>query len=312
MRARVAASLFVAVLVSVAAACGSSGPSPSRSASPTASGSPATSSPSPPIDDAPAGSPAPSGPPILPTTSTCPPPAVSSLSRAQQVTFNLHVPVLMYHRVIPPSLAGDSLPSLVVPPSLFDAQLTALEAAGWHTITAAQLATALAAGRQEPAKTFVISFDDGYDDGYTYALPILKAHGFVATYYVIPGRIGGAQDLTEAHVQALAAAGMEIADHTMNHVDLNHMAPLALRYQVEGAAARIALITGQWPTTLAYPFGASDPAVVQMVENCGFGLAFTTKEGAIETWDTRLESPRMRVGPGTTPQVLLEELGPYA
>lgn len=235
----------------------------------------------------------------------------SSLNRVQQATFYLHVPVLMYHRIVPPSEAGNSLPSLVVPPSLFDAQMTALKAAGWHSITAAQLAVALAAGQQLPPRTFVVTFDDGYDDGYTYALPILVAHGFVGTFYVIPGRLGGSQDLTVAHVQALAAAGMEIADHTMNHVDLNHLAPLALRYQVEGAAARIAAITGRWPTTLAYPFGASDPTVFQMVENCGFGLAFTTKEGAIETWDTRLESPRMRVGPGTTPQVLVEELSRY-
>jgi len=36
-----------------------------------------------------------------------------------------------------------------------------------------------------PDKTFVITIDDGWDDGYTYALPILQSHGFVATYFVI-------------------------------------------------------------------------------------------------------------------------------
>ena len=68
-----------------------------------------------------------------------------------------------------------------------------------------------------PAKTFVITIDDGWDDGYTYALPILQSHGFVATYFVIAGRIDRPGFLTSAHLQALVAAGDEIGDHTMDH-----------------------------------------------------------------------------------------------
>lgn len=225
--------------------------------------------------------------------------------------FSLRVPILMYHRIVPPAEAGNSLPSLVVPPEVFAAQMAALDAAGWRTVTAAQLAADLAAGRVPAAHTFVVTFDDGYDDGYRYALPVLQAHHFVATYYIVPGRIGNPIVLTADHVRALTAAGMEIGDHTMNHVDLPHLTGAALSYQVAGAADRIAALTGQLPTTFAYPFGAEDPAVVRLVASCAFQLAVTNVEGVGETWAGRFLVPRLRVGPGTTPDQLVRLLAPY-
>ncbi len=222
----------------------------------------------------------------------------------------------MYHRVVPPAQAGDSLPSLVVPPDRFAAQMAALAAAGWHTITASELSTDVADGRRPPARTFVITFDDGYDDGFTYALPILQAHGFRATFYVITGRIGDSpgplQSLTPEHVQALAAAGMEIGDHTVSHADLPALTETLMRYQIVAAAARIEQLVGSPPTTLAYPYGARDAAVIREVAAAGFGLALTNVEGCLESWSTRFVVPRLRVGPGTTPQMLLATMRPYA
>jgi peptidoglycan/xylan/chitin deacetylase (PgdA/CDA1 family) len=222
----------------------------------------------------------------------------------------------MYHRIIPLAQAGDSLPGLVVSPALFAAQMDGLARAGWHTITAAQLLDDLAAGRRPPPRTFVITFDDGYDDGYTFALPVLRAHGFVATYYVIAGRIGNApgplEALTPQHVQALAAAGMEIGNHTRNHVDLATAPPATVRYQVIAASAKIESLVGQAPTTFAYPFGKWSFDAAAEVEAAGMGIAFTTVEGAREEWATRFASPRIRVGPGTTAGELLSLVERYS
>ena len=175
----------------------------------------------------------------------------------------------MYHRIVPLAEAGDSMPGLVVPPERFAAQLDALAAAGWHTLTMAALGADLQAGVQPLAKSFVITFDDGYDDGYTYALPILQAHGYVATYYVIPGRFDKTVFLTSDHVRALAAAGMEIGDHTFNHVALGSQAFATASYQVNAAAARIAQVTGQWPASFAYPYGSQSAQARQVVAACG-------------------------------------------
>src|SRR5450759_4487209 len=73
-------------------------------------------------------------------------PLVATDSPGPAAGFAVRVPVLMYHRIAPADEVGRSLPNLVVPPDLFAAQLEALVAAGWRSITAADLAADLAAG----------------------------------------------------------------------------------------------------------------------------------------------------------------------
>jgi len=223
----------------------------------------------------------------------------------------LQVAILMYHRVQWPALARDALPPLVVSPDRFAAQLAALARAGWRTITVADLARDLADGVLPGPRTLAITFDDGYADGYTVALPILRRFGDVATFYVVTGRLGEPDHLTAAQVTALAAAGMEIGDHSVSHLDLSRLSPDQLRDQVEQSADRIRSLTGSAPVTFAYPYGACSPAVVAELQRDGFLLAVTNREGAREAWPWRYAVPRIRVGPSTTPAGLLARLAPY-
>jgi peptidoglycan/xylan/chitin deacetylase (PgdA/CDA1 family) len=223
----------------------------------------------------------------------------------------LHVPILMYHRVIESALAGRSLHELVVQPSLFAAQMAMLQRAGWRTIDTATLAADLAMGTPPPPKTFVVTFDDGYADGYTEAYPILRGLGFVATYFVVTGRLGRPDQLKPEDLQALAAAGMEIGDHTIDHVDLARLSGRELRHQVVGAQLSIARMVGELPVAFAYPFGDLNDRAITTVEAAGFGIAVTNREGVGEAWATRFAVPRRRVGPETTPRDLLRQMAPY-
>ncbi len=248
-------------------------------------------------------------PPLAPPTEgTAPFSTAGRFLAAPANAFALRVPILMYHRIIPPALAGDSLPPLVVPPGLFAAQLAELHAAGWRTITLATLAADLAAHRRPPARTFVITIDDGHDDGYTYALPILQRFNDVATFFIVTGRLGKPGNLTDAEVQQLAAAGMEIADHTVRHAYLPALSIAAAQYQIEVAAATIAQLTGRGPETFAYPYGGEDPAAMGLLAAGGFAMAVTTREGNLETASNRLLVPRLRVGPDTSPLQLIGEM----
>ena len=246
--------------------------------------------------------------------------------------FTLHVPILMYHRIVPKVEAGNSLAGLVVAPETFDAQLTGLVRAGWHTITMAALANDLQAGVTPPARTVAITIDDGWDDGFNYAFPILRSHGFVATYYVIAGRIDKPNFLSSAQLDQLVAAGDDIGDHTMDHVALTTQGAAALKYQIDAGESRIAQVTGRWPETLAYPSGREDGQVVAEAEACGeLRIAAIDKELTVpqpgatqagsnrapvptasiqsqETWAYRFTLPRMRVSPDTGPAALLEML----
>ncbi len=220
----------------------------------------------------------------------------------------LRVPILMYHRIVDPARAGDSLPGLVVPPALFAAQMRVLHAAGWRTITAAELGASLQHGLAVALRTFVVTIDDGWRDGYTSAMPVLETFGYRATYYVIGGRIGNRQFLGGSELQALAAAGMEIGDHTFDHRALPSLSRVGRRFQITAGADRIAQAVGQAPVTFCYPDGRFTTDVEAQVAQAGFGLALTTQPGTGESWSTRYALPRLRVTPGTSPAGLLARM----
>jgi len=219
-----------------------------------------------------------------------------------------HVPILMYHHISTQLGATPDAASRIVSPTLFRAQMDALRTAGWRTVTAAALAADMAIGIHPPPRTFVVTIDDGHADGFTNAYPILQADGFVATYYVITGHVGHPTALTASEIDTLSAAGMEIGDHTVNHAALA-LVPADRAYQeIAGAAGWIRGQLGEAPTTLAYPYGNEDAAVAALVKAAGFAMALTTHEGCVESTADRFLVPRLRVGPWTTPELLLREV----
>jgi peptidoglycan/xylan/chitin deacetylase (PgdA/CDA1 family) len=337
------------VVLLVAAGCSNPTPSsqPSAAASPahslvvpTIAPSTPTPSPSPSLEIT---TPPKTPPPLagsFPIVNSCDPASVpgaipvAAPASPKAGAFTLYVPVLMYHRIVPFAESGKSIVGLVVPPQTFDAQLSALAGAGWHTITMATLADDLQAHVRPPAKTLVITLDDGWYDGFTYALPILQKHDFVATFYVIAGEIDQPPFLSSSQLQGLVAAGNEIGDHTMDHANLTALRAADLKYQIDAGAARIAQVTGVWPESLAYPSGYEDGRVAAAVGACqelriavlAKALYITTPAAApkagetagppttiklqgYETWADRFVVPRIRVTPGTTPAVLLGLLG---
>ena len=223
--------------------------------------------------------------------------------------FTLCVPILEYHRIVPTSEAGGSLPGLVIAPANFSAQLDALKAAGWHTITLGTLGDDLIAHRAPSARTFVITIDDGWDDGYNYALPILQKHGYVATFFVISSRIGIPDFLSASQLRSLRAAGNEIGNHTISHLALVYQTAVSMRNQVNDASDQIAAATGVRPKSFAYPYGSVNGSVMAVVAGCpGMEIAVTEYKTIGETDVGRFDAPRLEIGPYVSPQSLLTML----
>jgi peptidoglycan/xylan/chitin deacetylase (PgdA/CDA1 family) len=215
------------------------------------------------------------------------------------------VPILEYHRIVPSSEAGNSLAGLVMAPETFSAQMSGLEAAGWHTITLATLGDDLLAGRTPPAKSFVVSIDDGWYDSYKYALPILQAHGFVSTFFVISSRIGRTDFLSAAELKAMIADGDEIGNHTVWHMSLLSLTRTQMIGEVNQASDAIAQVTGIRPKSFAYPIGGIDTTAMAVVAACpGMEIAVTEHRAIGETTGGRYDVPRLQIGPGVTPELL--------
>ncbi len=338
------AAAVVLILCSAVLQSWSPPPAPTNAPPASVTAAPATPSPSPaPTVSPPSPTAEPSAGPFPPADTfalvdSCDPASVpGSIAVAPSPTltgsFTLRVPILEYHRVVPAKEAGNSLSGLVVPPENFAAQLDLFEKRGWRTITMAELADDLAAHVAPPARTFVITFDDGWDDGYTYALPILAQHGYVGTFFVISSRIDRPGFLTSDNLRALVAAGDEIGDHTFDHASLSSIKPDQVPREIDAGASRIAQVTGRWPESLAYPYGGTNSQVVKVVAACQ-GLRIAALDGpmkvtaqpsdpghgaspapshvvlytAYETWANRFAVPRIRVGPGATPSGIVSSM----
>jgi peptidoglycan/xylan/chitin deacetylase (PgdA/CDA1 family) len=220
-----------------------------------------------------------------------------------------NVPVLMFHRIVPIAESGGSGSSLIDPPESFTAQMKAFFDAGWHSITVATLIRNMNADVAIPPKTFAITFDDGWEDGYTYAFPIMRRFGFVATYFVVGGYIGEKDMLSGLELRELEAAGNEIGNHTQNHTSLTSTSIAHARQDVEDCSKTIARETGHRPVSMAYPMGAINTAVaLAMAGIPDIQMALTTGYGETQTWGERYNTPRVRVNPWTDGPKLVASL----
>ena len=220
-----------------------------------------------------------------------------------------HVPVLMYHRITC-APRDAAYPELWVCPSVFDATMRRLKAAGWDTITSHQLAMALRTGTAVPPRLFVLVFDDGDRDGYDHAYPILEKYGFEGVFAVVVGRVQvRRQAMTWAELRELETAGHEIADHSASHAWLAHLPHAGLVRQIETSAAQLCAHLGHRPTTFVYPFGAWDQRVVAQVRASGFRIAYTTAYGARERHGGRFVSPRIRINRSDSPADVIASCG---
>ncbi|HEV7466520.1 MAG TPA: polysaccharide deacetylase family protein [Candidatus Dormibacteraeota bacterium] len=211
----------------------------------------------------------------------------------------LIVPILMYHYVRVNPVRQDRLgDSLSVTPRDFAAQMALLHHAGVTTVTLDDVVTALGGGRPLPPRAVVLTFDDGYRDFSTAAVPVLRAHGFRATVFVVSGFLGRPGYMTADDVVAAAGAGMTIGAHTVHHVQLTRIPVGLARVEIEVSRRQLEQLSGQPVNDFAYPYGDTSRTVQAMVASAGFHDAVTTVFGASEEPRQQLTLSRVRIEGG--------------
>lgn len=216
---------------------------------------------------------------------------------AKPVSRTVNVPILTWHRVaVFAQEYTKSIPDETVEPSVFAEEIDALASHGYHPISQLQLFDALFRGASLPSKPVLLTVDDGYVDDVKTILPILQAHHFVATFYIITHRFHEPGFLDTTEVRRLDAAGMDIGAHTRNHVPLAAVSTAEMTEQIAGSRRDLERVVGHPVQWFAYPFGSFDDAVVAAVRKAGFVLAVTTQGGASESSQAPLTMPRIHIG----------------
>ena len=215
------------------------------------------------------------------------------------------VRILMYHHVGPlPADADDIRKGLTVSTENFDKQLEQIKNSGFRVATMAGLYEAVAKG-EDTSKTIVLTFDDGYDDNFSYAWEAMKKYDFVGTFFIISGKIGQAEYMTEGQIKELAAAGNEIGSHTVTHPSLEKLSSGKLETELVDSKAALEKLTGRAVISLCYPAGKFSDVVEKAVEQAGYKTAVTTAAWKPFSTDKPFEVPRQRMSDGTDLKKLL-------
>jgi peptidoglycan/xylan/chitin deacetylase (PgdA/CDA1 family) len=193
------------------------------------------------------------------------------------------VTILCYHRL------GPAASKMVVTPTAFEAQMAWLVDNGYRVITLAELSGFLAGKSALPARTVVLTFDDGYESVYRHAFPVLKRLRLPATLFVYTDFLGGGESLSFAQLQEMMSSGLvDVQSHSKTHRNLVERKPgeSEERYRAnldaEMRVPREALerrLPGLKLRHLAYPYGDADDSVLDSAARNGFELAATVVPG---------------------------------
>jgi peptidoglycan/xylan/chitin deacetylase (PgdA/CDA1 family) len=219
--------------------------------------------------------------------------------------------VLMYHMI------NEHLPKnkskfnrLRVKTNEFEKQLIWLKKNNFQSFTLSELVNL----EQIPEKSVVITFDDGYEDNFSKAFPLLKKYGFKATIYIVLNRfeqnwatdkdlnqssneLNNEKMLSNEQIKEMIDSGLiEIGSHTLDHVNLPKLTNEEKTIQLKESKKEIEEIFNITCNSFAYPFGFFDKDSVKIVEDLGYTNATTTVNGVFDkTKYSNFEVPRIMV-----------------
>ena len=127
---------------------------------------------------------------------------------------------------------------------------------------------------EQPTKAVFLSFDDGYEDNYTNAYPIIREEGVKATFFLIPDYIGKENRMSIAQLKQMAAYGMCFGSHTMSHKELNNLSAEDIQKELSESKQNLEQNFGLKIDSLAYPGGFQTDNVVEKAKD-NYEIAFT-------------------------------------
>ena len=219
------------------------------------------------------------------------------------------ISILMYHQV------GEfvSMPthrSTYCHVRRFRAQMAWLHRLRFHVLRMDEVLAALRGERPIPARAVALTFDDGYQNFYEYAYPVLQRYGFPAMVYLVSEHIGqparwfaaeGRETpplMSGEHIRQLRAAGVDFGAHGARHIRLADVDLDTARKDIVDSRQRLQSLLGEEIRHFCYPYGSHNAAVVELVRRAGFATGVSCQRGAATADFDALALPRKAISYG--------------
>lgn len=211
------------------------------------------------------------------------------------------VRVLMYHS-ISEHILKEKHNKWRVKPEDFERQMQWFYSNSWTSFTIKEL-TML---DTIPEKSFVITFDDGFEDNYINAFPILQKYNFKATIYLVPTQTtnhwekNNTSSLSkllkkEQIIQMQDSSLIEFGSHTLSHVNLSNIDDIQLIEELVKSKEEVELLIEKKCESFAYPYGKYDDKIVSAVKKTGYKNATVVKRGLFEKDDDLFTIKRLGI-----------------
>ena len=186
------------------------------------------------------------------------------------------VPILTYHHVGIPS--GKWRLNTVSEKS-FEYQMCFMKRHGFQVISFDDLVTGIKEGQAFARNTVVLQFDDGDEDNYKYAFPILKKYGFPAMEFLVSDKVGTPGFLTWDQVKEMEKYNFLAGSHTRHHVYLPKVSLAQAQEEIAGSKKIIEDHLGHSINYFCYPSGGFTEDVKRLVKEAGYKAAVSTNRG---------------------------------
>jgi peptidoglycan/xylan/chitin deacetylase (PgdA/CDA1 family) len=221
------------------------------------------------------------------------------------------IPILMYHSIA--QSTNPKFKQFAVPPALFAEHMTYLRQHSYTPINVTQLVCMFLQGKFAlPERPVVLTFDDGFADFYTNALPVLQQCGFTATLYIATGFIGSTSRwlaregeatrpmLTWDQVNEIGACGIECGGHSHWHHQLDTLPLAEARDEIVRCKALLEDHLGQKVSSFAYPHGYHSAAIKRLVREAGYTSACAVGYAMSSTTTDPFALARLPMGADTS------------
>lgn len=196
--------------------------------------------------------------------------------------------VLVYHSIGEPTDVSHGY-SLRVGPARFEEQLAHLRE-HCAVVPLERIASHIADRRPFEPNTIAITFDDGYRDNYTEALPLLQRYGLPATVFISSGVLDGTVKgafpyMTGEEIRSLAERGVTIGSHLHEHVPPALLGAADAAEQLRSSKRILEEVCGRGVDHLSYPYGGLEDVpepVKRQAAEAGYRNAYSALFGGID------------------------------
>ncbi len=185
------------------------------------------------------------------------------------------LPILMYHSI---RRTSDKANKMIVSPEAFARQMKFLRDRRYNVVPLAEAVGYIREKKAPPPRTVAITIDDGYEDNYKEAYPILKRNGIPATIFVIVDMVGKENFMEWGEIKELSDSGLiDIESHTISHPWLTGLDDRKLSAELVESKKVLEEKLGKKIRFLCYPMGGYDERVKEAARIAGYEAAFATK-----------------------------------